>query len=104
MLMALTLPLLVFVALAIKYESRGPVLTRQTRIGCGGRRFHLLQFRTKKCHHPDELAAPEWALKPTRIGQFLRKTRIEDLPQLINVLRGEMSIVDPDGRAARFFD
>jgi lipopolysaccharide/colanic/teichoic acid biosynthesis glycosyltransferase len=102
MLLVLTLPLMVFVALAIKYESRGPVLIRQTRIGRGGRRFHLLRFRTKE-YHPEELA-PVWALKTTRIGQFLHKTRIEDLPQLINVLRGEISIIDPDGRYPRFFD
>ena len=102
MLLVMSLPLLVFVALAIKYESPGPVLTRQTRIGRGGGRFHLLKFRTEE-YHPEE-QAPAWALKTTRIGQFLRHTRIEDLPQLINVLRGEMSIIDPDGRTPRVFE
>lgn len=103
-LLMLTLPLMVFVALAIKYESRGPVLIRQRRIGRGGRRFHLLKFRTKEYHPEEKLAAPVWALKATRIGQFLRQARIEDLPQLINVLRGEMSIIDPDGRPPRVFE
>ena len=91
-LLAITLPLMVIVVLAIKLESPGPVLDRQTCIGRGGRRFEMLKFRTA-VHNPCQPTTP-WAQMPTQIGQLLRWTRIEALPQLINVLRGEMSIID----------
>jgi lipopolysaccharide/colanic/teichoic acid biosynthesis glycosyltransferase len=102
MLLALTAPLLVLVALAIKCESPGPVLDRHTCIGRGGRRFQMLKFRTLV--HDPEHRMPVWGRKPTRIGQFLRHTRLDALPQLINVLRGEMSMIDPDGSSPSFLD
>ena len=86
-LLAVTSPLMLIVALAIKLESRGPILHRQSCIARGGRRFQMLKFRT--IVHDPEHATPVWVRKPTRIGQFLRYTRIEDLPQVVNVLRGE---------------
>jgi lipopolysaccharide/colanic/teichoic acid biosynthesis glycosyltransferase len=101
-LLAITLPLMIIVALAIKLESAGPVLDRQTCIGCNGRRFQALKFRTVV--HDPENATPAWAQRTTQLGQFLRYTRIEDLPQLINVLRGEMSIIDRDARSSTFLD
>jgi lipopolysaccharide/colanic/teichoic acid biosynthesis glycosyltransferase len=90
--LALTAPLMLILALVIKLESEGPVLERRDCIGRGGRRFQVLKFRTTM--HDPRHAAPAWARQTTQIGQFLRYTRIEDLPQLINVLRGEMSIID----------
>jgi lipopolysaccharide/colanic/teichoic acid biosynthesis glycosyltransferase len=101
-LLALTLPLMVVVAVAIKSESPGPVLDRQTCVGRSGRRFQMLKFRTI-VHDPEHMM-PAWAPTPTQIGQFLRCTRIEALPQLINVLRGEMSMIDEDGNSPSFFD
>jgi lipopolysaccharide/colanic/teichoic acid biosynthesis glycosyltransferase len=101
-LLAITLPLMSIVALAIKWESPGPILHRQTCIGRGGRRFQSLKFRTAV--HDPEHTIPEWARTPTQIGHFLRYTRIEALPQLINVLRGEVSMIDPDGNSPSFLD
>ena len=100
--LALTLPLMLTIALVIKLESTGPVLERRECIGRGGRRFQMLKFRTAM--HDPRHAAPAWARRTTQIGQFLRYTRIEDLPQLINVLRGEMSIIDQNGGSPSFLD
>lgn len=101
-LLVLTLPLMAFVALAIRWEGPGPIFERQTYIGRGGRRFQLLKYRTLV---PDpEHTMPVWARKPTQIGEFLRYTRIERLPQLFNVLGGELSILDPDGNSPSFLE
>ena len=101
-LLALNAPLLVLGALAIKFDSPGPVLDRHTCIGRGGRRFQIVKFRTLV--HDPEHRLPVWARKPTPLGQFLRHSRIDALPQLINVVRGEMSIIDPDGSSPSFLD
>ena len=101
-LLAAMLPLMGIVALAIKWESPGPVLWRRACIGRRGRRFHMLQFRTTA--HDPENAVPPWLRTTTRVGQFLRYTRIEALPQLINVLHGDMSIIDPDGGSPSFLE
>src|SRR5205823_13366507 len=101
-LLAITAPLMLLVALAIKAESPGPVLVNETCIGLGGRRFQMLKFRTLM-HDPDH-TLPIWAEKTTLLGEVLRFTRIEALPQLVNVLRGEMSLIDPDGRSPSFLD
>ena len=99
--LAITLPLLLIVALAIRWEEPGPVLERRERIS-HGRRFQVLKFRTTV--HDPEHVTPAWAQRTTQVGEFLRYTRIEDLPQLINVLRGEMSIIDRDARSVSFLD
>ncbi len=97
-LIVLTLPLMLIVAVLIKCESRGPVLYRQERVGWRGRVFVLFKFRSMR---PDAEAGgtPVWAAprdsRVTRVGRFIRYTRIDELPQLWNVLRGEMSIVGP---------
>ncbi len=90
LLLVVTLPLMAFVALAIEYESPGPVLARSERVGIGGRPFNLLKFRIMR---QDPGQAP-WAGDVTRVGELLRYTRIEDLPQLFNVLRGDMTLLD----------
>ena len=99
-LLAFTFPLLLLVVLALKLEGSGPVLERRECIGRGGRRFRMLKFRTAIHDH----AKPTWARQTTRVGEFLRYTRIEDLPQLIMVLRGEMSIIDRDARSPSFLE
>jgi lipopolysaccharide/colanic/teichoic acid biosynthesis glycosyltransferase len=101
-LLVITLPLMLFVALAIRWEGPGPIFERQTRIGRGGRHFQFLKFRTI-VPDPDH-AMPFWARKTTQVGEFLRYSRIECLPQLINVLRGEMSLIDPDGNPPSFLE
>ena len=100
-LLVIAFPLIIVVALAIKSESAGPVFQRQSCIGYGGRRFQMLKFRTT---HDREHETPAWNRKATRVGLWLWRTRIESLPHLINVLRGEMSIVDRDGRSPSFLD
>ena len=102
LLVAVTSPLMLIVTLAIKLESAGPALDRRTCIACGGRRFQMLKFRTVV--HDPEHATPAWAQRTTQLGEFLQYTRIEDLPQLINVLRGEMSIIGRDARSPSFLD
>jgi len=101
-LLVITLPLMTIVALVIKCESPGPILDRQTCIGRSGRRFQMLKFRTA-VHYPYR-AIPPWAPVPTQIGQILWRTRLEVLPQLIHVLRGEMSIIDRERGARAFLD
>jgi|SRR5579859_2785541 len=92
------LPLMVIVALAIKLDSSGPVIYRQERVGLGGRCFVLLKFRSMR-HDAESDGRPVWAMpgdhRITRVGRFIRLTRIDELPQLFNVLRGEMSMVGP---------
>jgi sugar transferase (PEP-CTERM system associated) len=97
-LFAATLPLMIVTALAIKVESPGPVIYRQVRTGRAGRPFTVLKFRSMRADAEKDGVA-QWA-KPgdarvTRVGRVIRKLRIDELPQLINVLRGEMSFVGP---------
>jgi exopolysaccharide biosynthesis polyprenyl glycosylphosphotransferase len=97
-ILLLTLPLMLVVAIIIKLDSAGPVLYRQERVGLHGRSFTLFKFRSM---HQDAEAGgrPLWAAigdpRVTRAGRFIRYTRIDELPQLLNVLRGEMSLVGP---------
>lgn len=95
----LFLPVSVLIALAIKLESPGPVLVRQSCQGCNGRMFRLLRFRTARCINSDA-GWRESTARPrvSRAGRFLLQTKLDVLPQFINVLRGEMSIVGPSPR------
>ena len=97
LLLILTLPLLVVVMGLIKLDSRGPLLYRQERIGLHGRIFTLLKLRSMRADA--ETDGPRWAAehdtRVTRVGVFIRAFRIDELPQLLNVLRGEMSLVGP---------
>ena len=89
---------MVIVALMIKCDSRGPVFYCQERVGLGGRRFMLLKFRSM-IQDAEPEGRPVWAaehdVRVTRIGQFIRRTRIDELPQLFNVLRDDMSMIGP---------
>jgi exopolysaccharide biosynthesis polyprenyl glycosylphosphotransferase len=89
-------PLLALIALVIKLDSKGPVVFVQTRAGKDGRPFELLKFRTM---HPCEERPSEWvqdnADRITRVGRRLRRFRLDELPQLVNILRGEMNLVGP---------
>ncbi len=93
----LTLPLWPLIVLAIRSESRGSALFRQTRVGLHGRTFTMLKFRTMRADA--ESGGPRWASlndeRVTRIGRILRRTRLDELPQLLNVLCGEMTLVGP---------
>jgi len=96
MLVALS-PLMLLIALLVRLSSKGPILYQQERIGLDGATFGMLKFRSMR---PDaEAAGPGWTTKDdprvTSIGRILRRTNLDELPQLINVLRGEMSLVGP---------
>lgn len=91
-------PLLVCLALAVKFSSKGPIFFRQKRVGWNGQEFEMLKFRTMPVD-AEEKTGPVWAKegekRATPIGAFLRKTSLDELPQFINVLCGDMSIVGP---------
>ena len=106
-LLALTFPLLLLVALAIKIESAGPVLFAQERVGHNGRTFTLYKFRSMR-RDAEAQSGPVWAgendARITPLGRILRKCRIDELPQIWNVLRGEMSFVGPRPERPYFVD
>ena len=89
---------MVLTAIAIKLESRGPVFYRQERVGANGRTFKVTKFRSLRTDAEKD-GKPVWAAaqdsRVTRIGAIIRRTRIDELPQLFNVLKGEMSLVGP---------
>ncbi|MGE5303756.1 MAG: undecaprenyl-phosphate glucose phosphotransferase [Alphaproteobacteria bacterium] len=91
-------PLMAMIALAIKLTSHGPVIYRQERMGLDGKRFSLLKFRTM-IEDAEKATGPIWAKvndpRVTPVGKWLRRTSLDELPQLINVLKGEMSLVGP---------
>lgn len=96
--LALTLPVIPLVALAIKLDSPGPIFFKQTRVGRGGKAFKIVKFRTMR-QDAEAVTGAVWATdrdpRITRIGRFLRKSRLDEIPQLWNVLVGDMSFVGP---------
>lgn len=105
-LLVLTLPLMLLTALVVRLDSPGPVLYRQVRVGLHGRPFTLLKFRSMRADA--EARGPAWAAQSdprvTRVGWFMRRTRIDELPQLLNVLRGEMSFIGPRPERPHFVE
>ena len=105
--LVLSLPVLALIACAIKLDSKGPVLYRQTRLGVARRPFVLFKLRTMR-QHAEEASGPALAEladpRITRVGWLLRKIRIDEIPQLWNVLRGDMSIVGPRPERPEFID
>ena len=87
--------LYIIIALMIKLTSRGPVFFKQQRAGKGNRPFNCLKFRTMIVNTPEFKQATKNDPRVTRVGKFLRKTSLDELPQFINVLTGEMSIIGP---------
>ncbi|MBV9891035.1 MAG: TIGR03013 family PEP-CTERM/XrtA system glycosyltransferase, partial [Rhizobacter sp.] len=97
-LLAMAMPLLVLTAVCIALESRGPVFYRQDRVGQDGKTFRVIKFRSM-CVDAEKSGTPQWATakdaRVTRVGAIIRRYRIDEFPQLINVLSGEMSLVGP---------
>lgn len=106
LILLFALPLAFFAAIAIVVDSRGPIFFRQDRVGLNGRRFQILKFRSMRVDA--ERNGPQWAAlqdnRVTTIGRILRKTRIDEIPQLINVLKGDMSFVGPRPERPFFVD
>ena len=117
LLLPVVLPLLAACALAIRIDSPGPIFFRQERTGQGGRRFRMFKLRTmvQNAHELKEqyqylntLKAPDFKIvddpRITRVGKFLRKTSLDELPQILNVLRGDMSLVGPRPERLAFIE
>lgn len=107
LMLLFTFPLFIFTAIAIRLDSNGPVFYLQERVGEGGRIFKVIKFRSMSTS-AEESGVPQWAGKGddrvTRVGAFIRRTRIDELPQIINVLRGDMSFVGPRPERPYFVD
>lgn len=101
-------PILLIVSIIIKLDSKGPVIFKQKRVGLNGKEFNIYKFRSMvvnaeelkaKLQAQNEMSGPMFKMKEdprvTKIGKFIRKTSIDELPQLFNVLKGEMSLVGP---------
>ncbi len=97
-ILVLAFPIMLVAAMAIKLNSPGPILYRQERVGKGGKLFALYKFRTM-IQDAEKHVGPVWAAKDdarvTPVGRILRRTRLDELPQLFNILRGDMSLVGP---------
>lgn len=93
----MTLPLIVIFGILIKLESEGPIFFRQERVGQHGKYFYVIKLRSMK--DDAEKNGAQWAERDdprvTKVGKFIRKTRIDELPQLWNVLKGDMSLIGP---------
>jgi lipopolysaccharide/colanic/teichoic acid biosynthesis glycosyltransferase len=94
--LVLLAPLLVVIAIAVRLDSPGPVLFRQQRVARGGRLFELLKFRSMRCDQGNgRLITVSGDDRITRVGALLRRNKLDELPQLINVIKGDMSLVGP---------
>ncbi len=96
-LILLSAPVWAVLAICIRLESKGPIFFQQTRVGMNGKLFNIYKFRSMHVDAPKYASSPQSSFDPriTRIGRFMRKTSLDELPQLINVLMGEMSLVGP---------
>ena len=103
----ITSPIMIITAIAIKLTSRGPIIFKQERMGYNGNTFMMYKFRSMKVQDPSEEKS-EWTTKndprKTKVGEFIRRTSIDELPQFFNVLKGDMSVVGPRPERPYFVD
>lgn len=101
-----SLPIMCLVAIAIRLDSPGPIFFRQTRVGLGGKSFLLIKFRSMYINA--EAGGAQWAQendpRATKVGYYLRKYRLDEIPQFLNVIRGEMSLVGPRPERPEFVE
>jgi sugar transferase (PEP-CTERM system associated) len=106
-LLVVSAPAMILAAIAVKLDGPGPLIYRQERVGLGGKTFNVLKFRSMRADAEVE-GKPQWAVagdsRVTRVGKFMRLTRIDELPQLFTVLKGEMSLVGPRPERPFFVD
>jgi exopolysaccharide biosynthesis polyprenyl glycosylphosphotransferase len=97
-ILLLSSPILIITAIAIKVESRGPIFYKQERSGLNGKVFKIIKFRSM-IRDAEKKSGPVWSQKNdpriTKVGAFIRRVRIDEIPQMINVLKGDMSLVGP---------
>jgi exopolysaccharide biosynthesis polyprenyl glycosylphosphotransferase len=107
LILVLSAPITILTAIAIKIDSKGPVLFKQERLGQNGKPFNVLKFRSM-IQDAEKYTGPVWSQKDdprvTRMGKFVRKVRIDEIPQMFNVLKGEMSLVGPRPERAYFVE
>jgi sugar transferase (PEP-CTERM system associated) len=107
LILAMTFPLMLAAALMVWMEDRGPIFYSQERVGKDGKTFRVLKFRSMRAD-AEKGGKPQWAAqndpRVTRVGNFMRKTRIDELPQILNVFKGEMSFVGPRPERAYFVE
>jgi lipopolysaccharide/colanic/teichoic acid biosynthesis glycosyltransferase len=102
--LVVVLPMLLVIAAAIFLTGGGPVLFRQPRVGQGGRRFTMLKFRTFPVDHVDDVQTRPLSDCPSRLGRLLRRTSLDELPQILNVVRGDMALVGPRPERPHFVE
>jgi exopolysaccharide biosynthesis polyprenyl glycosylphosphotransferase len=107
LLLLFSIPIMLFAAIAIKLDSRGPIFHLQERVGLNGDVFKLVKFRSMQTD-AEEDGVPRWAAvndsRVTRVGAFMRRTRVDEIPQIFNVSRGEMSFIGPRPERPYFVD
>ncbi len=107
LLLLCTFPIMLIAAFAIFFEDGGPILYRQTRVGMSGKPFDILKFRSMRVD-AEKNSQPVWAQvgdqRVTRVGRIIRRLRIDELPQIFNVLHGEMSVVGPRPERPKFVE
>src|SRR5699024_2838956 len=102
----LWLPLMLVTGLVVVLESKGPMFFTQERVGKGNKNFNLIKLRSSRSHANERVS--QFAQKPdvriTRVGRFIRKTRLDEIPQFLNVLKGDMSLIGPRPEQREFVE
>ena len=104
LMLFVTWPLLVALAVAVRVDSAGPALFRQERVGLHGRTFRIHKFRSMKVDHRGGLVSSTEDSRVTRVGRFLRKSKLDELPQILDVFVGHMSLVGPRPEIPKYVD